>query len=91
MPLVDHERPIEPAVLAAAEDVAEHFERFALARLGGRVGGREIIARHARLGDARIGERDGAGRFLHRLLRAHARADLGDPRNLAVGLLRRAS
>ena len=53
----------------------------------GRVGRHEVVALHARLRDARIGKRDGARRLLRRLLRPHARLDVGDARNLAVGLL----
>ena len=68
--------------------MGEHVERFALARPRGRARGNEIIAAETRLGDARIAERDGARRFLHRLLRAKPRLDVGDARYLAVGLLR---
>src|SRR5439155_10161366 len=85
--LVHHQYVIESAVGAVAQDVSEHRERFALARFGRGGGGDEIIARNAWLGDARIGERDGARRFVHRLLRAHAWADLGDARDLAVDVL----
>ena len=71
-----------------AENVGEHVERFALARAGGGARGDEIIAAQTRLGDARISQRHGARRLLHRLLRPNARLDLGDAGNLAVNLLR---
>ena len=88
-PLADDQHLIETAVLAAAENVREHIERFALARPRARARGNEIIAAETRLGDARIGERDGAGRLLHRLLRANPRLNLGNAGHLAEGLLRK--
>ena len=63
----------------------EHVECLAFARLRRRARRDEIVAAHARLGDARVGQRHGACRLLHRLLRARARLGLGDAGDLAVG------
>src|SRR5262249_11093743 len=86
--LVHHQHLIETAVLAAAENVRQHIERFALARPRARARGNQIIAAETGLSDTRVGERDRAGSLLHRLLRAHTRLDFGDARDLALGFLR---
>ena len=70
-----------PSTLASTSS-ASLSPGFAVVREGD-----QIIAIDARLLDARIGERHGARRLLHRLLRP-LRADHGDARgDLAVGLL----
>ena len=82
--LIDDERLIEQARLAAAEKMGEQFERLRLAGLGGAIGGREIDALLARLLDLFIDERHetmGAGLGL---LRADALGRRAARRDLAV-------
>ena len=69
---VDHQRAVEIGVGAAAHQLREHVERRAFTGRGGRGGGHEIIAPQTGLFDARIGQRHGARRGGHRLLRADA-------------------
>src|SRR5262249_56049858 len=69
---LDHELLIEPAVGAAAEDMGKHLDRLALTRLGSGVGRHQVVALHARLPHAWIGERHRTRSLVPRLLRAHA-------------------
>ena len=87
--LVHHQRAVEPAVGAGAQDMREHFQRFRLAGLGGAERRHQIVALQHRLLDARIGERQRAHRHRRRLLRALARQDIGVARDLAVGVFAR--
>src|SRR6476619_6435761 len=70
-----HQRAVEPAVRAAAENMCKHIKRFLLARLGAVVRWREIRALHAGLSPP-IRERHMAHRGRWRLLRAFARTNL---------------
>ncbi len=86
--LLDHQRAVEPAGLAAAEHMGEHFERLGLSPGFAVVdGGNEIAALQAGLGHPRVGQRHLANRDRRRLLGPHARTDLGAAGDLAIGLL----
>src|SRR3981189_3237856 len=58
-PLVAHQRPVEPAGRAAAENMRQHLERLGIL-LRRRVGGNQTAPRPERLGDAVRGQGDRA-------------------------------
>ncbi len=71
-----------------AGDLREQIECFRLARGGVRDGGRQIEAAHGRVAGTRVPEFDAPCGALRRLLRTHARLDLGVGLERAVGGLR---